>query len=175
LAESAIQPVVLRLHTLSGLIDVADEEHRAMIRDGLQERIRHATLDQISIVADYLDAAKVKAKPVFDTLGQGGCDHRNALLVKIRPDGRKPYPLRKAIDTAVTSLPPCGLIVTDCLSPCVRTSRRAVNPAKDCRHVADQAPTDTYGVKGVRTKQHAPIGRHDSQRECRRGPRSLLL
>ena len=37
--------------------------------------------------------------------------------------------MRKAIDTAVTSVPPCGLIVTDCLSPWVRRSRWAVNPA----------------------------------------------
>src|SRR3979411_1475281 len=43
-------------------------------------------------------------------------------------DQREPYPLRKAIDTAVTSVPPCGLIVTDCLSPRVRRSRWAVNP-----------------------------------------------
>jgi hypothetical protein len=41
----------------------------------------------------------------------------------------EPYPLRKAIDTAVTSVPPCGVIVTDCLSPWVRRSRWAVNPA----------------------------------------------
>src|ERR1700730_3727893 len=39
------------------------------------------------------------------------------------------YPLRRAIDTAATPASPCGLSVTDCLSPWVRTSRRAVKPA----------------------------------------------
>jgi len=48
----------------------------------------HPTLDRISIVADYLDAAKVKAKRVFDTLGRGemladarmGRNRRDALV-----------------------------------------------------------------------------------------------
>jgi hypothetical protein len=48
-----------------------------------------------------------------------------------RPGDGGPYPLRRAIDTAVTSEAPCGLIVADCLSLCVRTSRRAVKPAPE--------------------------------------------
>src|ERR1700724_1047026 len=39
------------------------------------------------------------------------------------------YPLRRAMDTAATSVPLCGFSVTDCLSPWVRTSTRAVKPA----------------------------------------------
>src|ERR1700730_13435189 len=39
------------------------------------------------------------------------------------------HDLRKATDRAATSVPACGLIVTDCLSPWVRMSRRAVKPA----------------------------------------------
>jgi hypothetical protein len=49
------------------------------------------------------------------------------------------------IDTAVTSEAPCGLIVTDCLSPCVPTSTRAVKPAPAIS--APVAWPDTYPDK----------------------------
>jgi hypothetical protein len=82
-------------------------------------------------------------------------DARQAL-----PSGPKTYPLRKATETAATSVPACGLIVTDCLSPWVCKSRRAVKPAPAAFATIPAALTrpeilpDTPRVRRWRRKAH---------------------
>src|ERR1019366_8038825 len=75
------------------------------------------------------------------------------------------YPLRKPIDTAAMSVPPCGLIVTDCLSPLVRTSRRAAKPSpvtfatiSELAGAAGNISRNTAGRLGPGTGKRAALG-----------------
>jgi hypothetical protein len=60
----------------------------------------HATLDRISIVANNLDAATVKAKSLFETLDMPQKPDGLRILDEAKREVRDAVPLRSSIDTA---------------------------------------------------------------------------
>ena len=66
-----------------------DEFHHRVLSRSFDRRLKHATLDRISVAADNLEAAKVKAKSLFETLDMPQKPDGLRILVQEERDGKR--------------------------------------------------------------------------------------